>query len=287
VPTLSAPCDWPLLFPSGCDALDTLATVPLDADGEGEGEGDARTMRGVVEGAAAALLWNWTGKAFGLCEATVRPCRVRCSPPPTYGVPAGVSGAFYPVLISGRWFNIGCGTCGYESCSCTHVESLELPGPIAEVVEIRIDGEALDEAAYWIDSGRRIIRTDGGRWPVCQDLSVPDGEPGSWSVTYRIGAPVPEGGQIAAGVLACEMAKAVAGRSDCELPERLQTVTREGVTVGFLDPFEGLEDGRTGLWLVDSWVASIQGSKARPRVYVPSPARPAVRRTSTFWGSGL
>ena len=116
----------------------------------------------------------------------------------------------------------------------------------------------LDPDAYRVDNFRYLVRQDGGRWPYCQDMSKRLGEPGTWAVTVKVGAPVPIGGRKAAGKLACELARAAAGDKGCELPQRWQTITRQGVTIAAgMDTFEDLDAGKTGIWLIDSWVASV------------------------------
>ena len=267
----TAPCDWPVIL-RDCAALDEL-----DEAGEA-GEGPAELTAADVIEAATAYLWTWTGKVYGLCPVTVRPCRADCPEFTTYrgaGHPDPLLPTYGwgPALVGGVWRNVRCGVCRGDGCSCDTVEAIELPGPIHSIDQIRIDGEVLDPSAYRVDDRRRLVRDDGEGWPDCQDLGKPAGEPGTWTVTYRWGVPVPKGGQIAAGVLACQLAKALRGDSSCELPQRVQTVTREGVTVGILDPFEGLEGGRTGLWVVDSWVASVTQAPARSTVHSPDARR--------------
>jgi hypothetical protein len=130
--------------------------------------------------------------------------------------------------------------------------------PVASVTEVQIDGQVLDASAYRVDNSRLLVRQDGGRWPFCQDLSRPLGQDDTWGVTVQTGQPVPIGGQVAAAKLACEFAKAMNGDKACELPQRWQTITRQGVTISAaIDTFQGLDEGKTGIWLIDSWVASV------------------------------
>lgn len=257
---MAGPCEWPIVAPTGCGDLDAL-------DGATEG-----VTRATVEAMAVSYLWNWTGKRLGLCEAKVRPARQDCQ----RTVYAGESGSG---LGTWSWspMSVGCGSCAQE-CGCSRVISIRLPGPINTVTEVRVDGDVLAPAAYRVENGKRLVRQDGGSWPVCNDLDAPDTAPGTWSVTYRQGVPVPEGGRVAAGVLACEFAKALSQSNDCRLPQRIQTVTREGVTVGVLDPFDGISEGRTGIWLIDSWVASVTHAPARSTVHSPD-RRPMARTT--------
>jgi hypothetical protein len=257
------PCDWPIDV-SDCEQL---ATNPK--------------AQAIVD-AAIAYLWNWTGRRFGLCEVTVRPCRLGCREGASRYYPPEGPG-WSPVLVGGVWRNITCGVCRH-GCECEQVERVQLPGPVYDIVGIRVDGAVLDPAAYRVDNHTMLVRDDGGTWPACQALHLPDGDPGTWSVTYRWGWPVPVGGQLAAAVLACELAKAVAGDESCGLPQRVQTITREGVTIGLLDPFDGLENGKTGLWAVDSWIESLRKPAGRARVYSPDRG---FRTVSTTYRGGV
>lgn len=94
-------------------------------------------------------------------------------------------------------------------------------------------------------------------------MVAPITEIDTFQVTYMRGIDVPMGGQVAAGRLACELAKAACGDNTCALPKRVQTITRQGVTVGLLDSFDDVDKGRTGIWLIDSWVASMNIPQSR------------------------
>src|SRR3546814_10764299 len=81
---------------------------------------------------AATYLWDWTGRKYGQCTLTLRPCRQQCyEGVSTFWGGAGgpLAAPFTPVLIQGAWYNIGCGTCG-DTCGCSTSQSLRLPGPI-------------------------------------------------------------------------------------------------------------------------------------------------------------
>lgn len=243
-----APCEWGTL--GDCQAL---AEVP-------------EPVKAALVTWATSHLWRWTGRRYGVCPVTIRPRRVDCG---TSTFAGDGLGGWSPVLVAGVWRNIGCGACAGR-CGCDgDAPEIRLPGPVEEVTAVTIDGVLLDAAAYRVDDHCTLVRHDGGRWPGCQDLSLPAGEEGTWTVAYRWGTPVPVDGQLAAGMLACELAKAYVGADDCSLPERVQTVTREGVTVGFLDPFDGLDQGKTGVWPVDAWVASVTRTPQRAQVWSP------------------
>jgi hypothetical protein len=53
------------------------------------------------------------------------------------------------------------------------------------------------------------------------------------------------------------LAKALINDRTCGLPQRIQNITRQDVSVTVLDSFEGIDEGHTGIWVVDSWIASV------------------------------
>lgn len=256
--TAPVPCpDWPVVYPSDCTAMDEVAE-PL-----------------VFEQIAADYLRAWTG--YGTCPVLLRPCRSDCDSfatfwgygPFTRGTAARKSRGFGwgPALINGQWYNLGCGACG-DDCSCgSGAAALRLPGPVAAITTVLVGGELLHSSAYRVDNHALLVRTDGGAWPTCQDMSEPADGPNAFSVDYLHGIEVPIGGQLAAGALACELAKATIGDTSCQLPRRIQTIARQGLTTTFLDSMDDLDKGRTGIWLVDSWVASVTNAPVAGRVY--------------------
>ena len=200
---------------------------------------------------ATEIVWLLSGRRFGLCEITVRPCRTPCTGMPSWPWPtSGPLGAAYtPVMDGGQWLNIACGSCPDE-CSCSTLCSVVLPGPVDSVTEVKRDGAVVPAGEYVVLDHRELVaRSDTGEcWPTCQDLSLPDTEPGTFSVRYRQGIPVPPGGLNAAATLACELGKACANLSGCRLPKRVQSVTREGVQLAFIDPMDFLSEGLTGIY---------------------------------------
>jgi len=207
----------------------------------------------MYETMAVEYLWRWTGRQFGICSVLIRPCRQACTEGvSTYGP---VQSMWTPTLVGGRWYNIGCGQCG-DVCGCQYGSTLTFEKPVYEILEIVLDGVTLDPSAYRVDNTRFLVRQDGERWPYCQNLSAPLDQPGTWSIAASVGQAVPVGGQLAAGKLASELYKAACGGVGCELPARLQTLTRQGVTINAVVD-EMVNTGRTGIWIIDSWTASV------------------------------
>lgn len=220
---------------------------------------------GLVEAAngwAVDFLWKATGRRYGLCEETYRPCRQECAD-------SSIGGLGFPFAptrtYGGSWVNLSCRTCP-GACGCgAELSEVYLPGTYA-VTGIVVDGESLDPlTTVMVYDNSRIIRADGSQWPACQDLSLPSdavsGAAGTWQITILRGLPVPDGGALAAGLLACEFLKACVGADDCRLPKRVQTITRQGVTVGFQDMFEGLSDLRTGIWEIDAFLEAARTAR--------------------------
>lgn len=260
---MRGPCaDWPVTWTCDLDTLNPAVT-------------------GIAVSMATETLYALTGMRFGLCEVTLRPCRSDCGTGSffdDFGPPWSSSYYPQPALIGGLWYNLTCGSCT-SGCSCSEVSEVRLPAPVYDITEVVIDGVVLGSSAYRLDNNRILVRTDGGRWPWCNDLSIDSGE-GAWSVTARYGEPLPEGAELAMGQLACEIAKAADG-GDCKLPAGLQQLVRQGVTISYPDVGELFRQGRTGLYLVDMFVATWNpyGLRQRSRVY--SVDGPQVRRAGT------
>jgi hypothetical protein len=275
-----APCEWPLVTCSGspsgesgeaaCPHLDNLAPEIQDA----------------IIAAAVDFCWEATGRRYGLCETTVRPCNNECEFGSTYegysGAPAGGlygwfgGGSWWgpiPFLSGGQWFNAECGCQG----ACGHMDYVKLPGPVNEVLEVYIDGALFTD---WILDSYGLGRTDGQRWPREQDQRLPLTDNNTFGVIYNRGLPVPAGGQLAAGTMACQLARWACNDGSCQLPRRVTNITREGTTVAFsTDDFQMLfSEASTGIWVIDSWIASVNRSARKRSRVLSANARP-MRRT--------
>lgn len=282
------PCSWPVSYAdcSGeCSVYEQWPETPPEGGGL-----DRAQARALFEAQAVEYLWNWTGGVFGVCDVALRPCREGCAGNaqwattfwgrgpgldpgfPRLGSHAG-GGSFYPVLVSGQWFNITCGCLGKCTCQPSGPSTLSLPGPVGEVTEVTIDGIAVPPDSYRVDRSRWLIRTDGQTWPGCQDMNVADDAAGSFVVRYTRGVPAPTGGQIAAGRLACELAKDACGDEDCALPDNWQTLTRQGITINADQNPESTT--LTGIWSIDEWVKSV--NRPRPIATVRSVDLPNLR----------
>lgn len=250
------PCEWPL--DTSCDPnWDTYTP---------EARARATTL-------ATFVLDALSGGQFAQCPVTVRPCGPACGLYTGYqtfpaSAPASAVPGWWmaPYISGGVWRNCVCS----GGCDCTPACKVDLMMPVAAVTEVKVDGVVLDPSAYQLVD-QWLARTDGGPcWPSCQDPSVPDTEDGTFSVTYQPGRLLPVAGQIAAGALASEFAKACAGAA-CGLPAQIASLTRQGIDVEFVDPQTVLTDGRTGIREVDLFLSAVNPYGLRQRSAVLSP----------------
>lgn len=261
---LPGPCDWAIdttccpdwntYDPMVRDRATTLATFVLDA---------------------------LTGRQFAQCAVNYRPCGPKCvggGGYMTWPVGMGTVGGgalpwMTPYVDSGIWRNCACP----GACQCGARCEIPFPTPVAQVDSVTIDGIVLDPSAYRLDAYRgipRLVRIDGECFPDCQDMNVGPEDVGSFVIVYRPGKRLPKAGEIAAGALACEYAKACAGDS-CSLPGQLASLSRNGVDLEMVDPSTVLESGRTGIQSVDAFIYAVNpyGSTQRSRVRSPDAYR--------------
>lgn len=243
MPLSVAPCDWPMPDPSTCCTAWAKAT---DADKD-----RARAL-------AVYLLWAATGRAYGRCSTTIRPCSEqlasevdwpvrpdgRLYAPGWYGA---VSGAALPDLVGAQQWRGGlCGRHG-TACSCAEFAGVDLPGWLPEPTEVRVDGAVVPLDEFRVDSARWLVWQDQcprtgcpHRFPAGQNLALPTSCAGTWSVTYDHGIPVPAAGQAAAADLACELVKSCTpGAGDCRLPSNVRAIHRQGVDIEYFSSTTG------------------------------------------------
>jgi len=213
---------------------------------------------------AAAILWAATGRRYGQCEITVEPCS-RPEDPLYVTYPlaeVGSAPAGGPYISGGVWHN----SCGGGSCGCAGRCEVALAGPTstAAVTSVTVAGVAVAAGAYVVYDGYLLTRVDGECWPTCRDYSDPST---AFSVTYLRGDPIPDHIQSAYERLACELAAACTG-GDCALPQRVRSMTRQGVEIQMVDLADEAGRIRTGIAVVDQIIESAnpRGLQQRPTV---------------------
>lgn len=99
---------------------------------------------------------------------------------------------------------------------------------------------------------------------------------GNVEVTYEYGALPPAAGRMAARQLAQQFAKLWGGmEEDCELPDRVTSISRQGMSMTILDQQDFIDELRTGVYAVDLFLKATNPFKAtrRSRVFSPDIAR--------------
>lgn len=230
---------WPVVLPDDAPAAITVGDAGFD-----------QARLDAVVALATQTLRALTGYRVGGCPVLHRPV-VRRAAVPTWRT--------YPVA-------------GYRHrlarCAPTG-ESVTLPGRVGTVEEVVIDGATLTSSAYRL-AGNTLYRVDGDVWPTTQNLALPVTEPGTWGVRYTPGVPVDGMGAVAAGLLAAEYAKALAG-AKCALPSTVTQIARQGVTMTLASDGSVFPDGKTGISTVDAWVHrwNPNGLTIAPTVWSP------------------
>lgn len=229
---------------------------------------------------ASGSLYRRSGRQFsGVCTDVVRPLK-------RLYVTENAPWWFQWMWSDGPTVHT-CGRPPSRNCGCGPLPEITLgAGPIRQILEVRIDGAVLDPSAYRVDDRRWLVRIDGDSFPCCQNLAKdPLTDDDTFQVTFEWGEAPPVGGTVAAKVLAVEIAKMLAG-GPCQLPQRLQNVTFNGSSYTLLDPMAFLDNGLTGIYVVDLFLTDVNPHKLQRRSTVISPdiTRP-VRRTAVAPGS--
>ena len=221
--------------------------------------------------AASNLLWALSGRKYsGITTVTER--YVCASRRYRYGASIRNSKA---ELINGEVYNIPSSDIDfyYDITSDGTAQSarLRLRGrPVTKIHSIRNRlGKLINPSQYYLVDHSTIQAVSGVPWTPC-DVEV----------TYTYGIEPPALGKMAARTLAIEFAKLWAGDDDCMLPQRVTSISRQGVSYTLLDSQDFIDDMRTGIYVVDLFLKSVNPDKARAKARVFTPDLPRARRYS-------
>lgn len=223
---------------------------------------------------ASSTLSRLTGYRVGNCAVTVRPyvSREACFVPYSGFAP---SGPFIPGMnANGLWVN------NCSPCRQPDPDEVVLPAPVGRVDAVKVDGVVIAPENYRVDGNLLVWMGEGSApWPRSQDMSKPDTEVGTFSVTYLNAYPVDSLGAYAAGVLSMEYAKACNGNK-CRLPAGVTNVVRQGVS--FEVASGAFPGGLTGIREVDAFITLWNpGGLQRPTtVWSPDVHRPRIGGTA-------
>lgn len=204
---------------------------------------------------ASYIMWVLSGRKYGGVRTTTETyCQNR------YGG-SWVDTMGMPVLVQGEMYNL-CGEC----TRCAH--TIKLRGtPIINVTEVWLNDELLDLDDIEIVDRAQIAPPPLSCWGSCSDVTV----------TYQYGAVPPIAGVHAATALANQFIWASTDDDRCTLPQRVTSVSRQGVSWTLLDTQDFLQQGRTGIYAVDLFLKVVNPDQARMRPRVFSPDLPSAR----------
>lgn len=218
---------------------------------------------------ASEVLYELSGRQFtGWCQSVIRPCQ-----------DGGSCRACWQFLSRGHVVWSGQGWCddnaGGEPCGCgSWIQKVKLPGIAQSVVQVLIDGAIVPSTSYRLDPNNELIRTDGGAWPLCQNMMAAGTAAGTFQITYQHGYAPNEIARRAAAQLAHEFYLAC-NAQPCRLPSGVVEVMRQGIKITRAASL--FKDGATGLTMVDSFLAAFH---QHPTTLVMSPeVMPTSRRT--------
>jgi hypothetical protein len=253
----SGPCNWPAVGDQiCCEDWDSFSAA----------------LQTQASEYAKLVLWAATGRQYGLCELTVRPCGRFCENCGYNGWYYDGMGTWMPYVFNGEWHNCWCGG-GPGCCTCSPDCQVYLPGPVAEITSVRVDGASLNVTGgdVFVLDQQWLVRTDTTAcWPLCSDQNLAPGDLDAFEVTYLRGIPVPTALANAYALLSCEYAKACLGLP-CRLPGRVSSISRQGVSISMIDVNDLLRNNLTGIWEIDQTIAALNpyGLKGRTRFWSP------------------
>jgi hypothetical protein len=236
-----------------------------------EDMGDYAYTEYTVEAAQVAsnLLWAMSGRKY--TGETIVTERYTCTLRNNRMGPSDRTNS--PVLFGGDVYNIPSGD--YDEYSELTSDGLspesrvKLRGrPVTRIITIRNrNGAILDPSTYYLVDHSTIHIKAGTPWTPC-----------NVEITYAYGIPVPTAGKMAARKLAIEFARLWSGDDMCELPQRVTSVSRQGVSYTILDNQEFIDELRTGLYEIDLFLKVVNPDNARRKSKVFSPDQPRARK---------
>lgn len=161
-------------------------------------------------------------------------------------------------VIQGQVVNLPVFTNGFRNLRLRN-------SPVRSIGSISHNGVEWDPSTYSLRNNSYVVRSNGLPWLLdFTDLLV----------TYTHGTPVPRAGKQAAIRLANEFIHALKDDGLCTLPERVSSVSRQGMSYTILDPQEFIQNGKVGIYTVDLFISAANPNKARKQSKVFSADRP-------------
>ena len=129
------PCTWAIATDC-CSTWDSLGS----------------TLQASAAAYASLVLWAATGRRFGLCEMTVRPCGQQCTN--CFQGSYWSYGTWIPYVWNGQWRNCWCGSMG---CTCEPRCQVYLPGPVNTVTSVTQNGLIVPASSWRVDNNKWLL----------------------------------------------------------------------------------------------------------------------------------
>ena len=211
---------------------------------------------------ASFVLWSLSGRMYA--PETVTREAYDTSQTLAYGAQV------YPVFLGGSPYNISsCSDCPCSMCGVFHRTRLR-GYPVRRIYRVWVNGVEL-HPSEWVLLDNAVLGLRGASSCNAQCITV----------EYVYGSGVPAGGKIAVVKLAEQLLLSYKG-APCELPARVTSVTRQGMSFTLLDPQDFLNKGRTGIYEIDLMLSALNpaGALKRARVFSPDIRRAEVQSPS-------
>ena len=219
---------------------------------------------------ASYLMWAMSGRKYtGVTTVTERyVCKARDY---YFG---GSSKNTQAVLAGGNVYNIPAGAnddlLELTADGLSPESRLRLRGrPVTRILAVRsgVTSTLLDESSYYLVDHSTIQLKVGAAWTPC-----------NVEITYTYGTVPPTAGRMAARTLAIEFAKLWSEDETCALPQRVTSISRQGVSYTLLDSQDFIQEIRTGVYAVDLFLKTSNPDGARVKSRVFSVDTPRARR---------
>lgn len=211
---------------------------------------------------ATTIIYYLTGRQFGgTCTTTVRPCNPWCC-------------------------NCTCGSCKPNEINLG-------VWPVTAVTSVRIDGTTLTGSditdTFHVDEWRYLVRNDGNIFPHANSAFAIAGSAEDVSdfqnefvfeVTVEHGMTVPRLITRATRAMACQLVSFCLDLP-CKLPERVTSVSRQGVSMNVSSTEDFLTKGRTGIYEVDLALATFNPNHLQSSSFMWSGQQSLGRRVNT------
>jgi len=224
---------------------------------------------------ASYLLWGMSGRKYSGTTTVTEKYISSYDPYLRMGASAK---NYQPVLVDGHVENVrsdGFGRFGehdFMGDGTSSTSRLRLRGrKVIKIHNMRDQfGKIISPSKYYLSEHSTIIATPGANWSSS-----------NVEVTYTYGTPPPTAGKAAARILATELVKLYEGDDTCALPQRVTSVSRQGVSYTLLDSQDFIDELRTGIYAIDLFLKTSNPDRARARARVFSPDVPKARRITS------